>query len=71
MNSNTLINFFFLLQGLKKNLREVEKLLLSLPVIIDTISKQKRKIELENRLNELQQDIEMLEKNNVIVIKED
>lgn len=52
-------------------MREVEKRLLSLPVIIDTISKQKRKIELENRLTELQQDIEMLEKNNIIVMKED
>lgn len=39
-------------------------------MVTDTHSKQKRKVELENRLAKLEKDIEMLENNEIFIIKD-
>ena len=45
-------------------------MLLSLPLIIDTISKQKYKKQLEDRWLELQKDIDTIENHKVLVAQE-
>ncbi|XP_065200699.1 enkurin [Planococcus citri] len=58
------------LDGLKANLKEAEKQFLSLPIVTDTLSKRNRKMYLENLMLKLQQDIETLERHDIIVLND-
>ena len=60
-----------LIEGLKKNWEEAETAYQKLPLIIETPSMLRRKIMLEKKLTQLENDITFLEKHEFIYIYED
>ncbi|XP_025419208.1 enkurin [Sipha flava] len=60
-----------LLKGLKTNWAELHKEFLLLPMLTDTMPKMKRKTMLEKQLNNLEKDIDLLERNSSIYVRQD
>ncbi|KAF0765835.1 enkurin-like [Aphis craccivora] len=60
-----------LLNGLKTNWAELHKEFLLLPMLTDTVPKMKRKTMLEKQLNNLEKDIDLLERNPSIYVCQD
>lgn len=58
-------------QGLKTNWAELHKEFLLLPMLTDTMPKMKRKTTLEKELNNLEKDIDLLERNSSIYVCQD
>jgi hypothetical protein len=61
----------FFTQGLKTNWAELHKEFLLLPMLTDTVPKMKRKTMLEKQLNNLEKDIDLLERNPSIYVSQD
>eukprot|EP00794_Sanderia_malayensis_P003882 gene3882-4426_t len=57
-----------IIQGLKKNWEEIHHLYQGLSVVTDTAPKKNRKERMEAEMNQLERDIELLEKHNHIYI---
>lgn len=64
-------NFTCSAQGLKTNWAELHKEFLLLPMVTDTMPKMKRKTMLEKQLNNLEKDIDLLERNSSIYVCQD
>ncbi|XP_060870603.1 enkurin-like [Metopolophium dirhodum] len=60
-----------MLSGLKTNWAELHKEFLLLPMLTDTVPKMKRKTMLEKQLNNLEKDIDLLERNPSIYVCQD
>ncbi|XP_022171486.1 enkurin-like [Myzus persicae] len=60
-----------MLNGLKTNWAELHKEFLLLPMLTDTVPKMKRKTMLEKQLNNLEKDIDLLERNPSIYVCQD
>lgn len=55
-------------QGLKSNWRELQREYQSLPILTDTVKKQTRKMELEAKLRQMEQDILLVDSNPFIYV---
>lgn len=66
-----LIFLSFLVQGLKKNWAELQKEYLLLPMLIDTVPKIRRKELLIIQLEQLEKDIDIMERHQDIHICQD
>lgn len=55
------------LENLKKNKDDLSKILMKLPISMRTEAMKKQKIELENKLNELDKAIDMFSRKQVFV----
>lgn len=55
-------------QGLKNNWHELQREYQSLPILTDTVKKQTRKMELEAKLRQLEQDILLVDSNPFIYV---
>lgn len=55
-------------QGLKNNWHELQREYQSLPIMTDTMKKQRRKMDLETKLRQLEQDILLVDSNPFIYV---
>jgi len=69
--SSPIFIYVFFTQGLKTNWAELHKEFLLLPMLTDTVPKMKRKTMLEKQLNDLEKDIDLLERNPSIYVCQD
>ncbi|KAF5283531.1 hypothetical protein FQA39_LY17311 [Lamprigera yunnana] len=60
-----------LLEGLKQNWEELQKIYQGLPILIDTLPKMQRKVKLEEALKLLERDIVLIEKHPYIYVYND
>ena len=57
-----------ILDGLKKNWEELHREYQGLSVITDTVAKKARKERMEAKMKQLEKDIEVIERHNVIYV---
>lgn len=60
--------FVCVCQGLKKNWDELQHQYQGLSLVIDTLPKKHRKLQLEAEMKQLEKDIELMERHKIIYI---